>query len=118
MSSNAIRAVEMRVHDGRGDRRKIQRPRYDSIRTLWSTVCIWPGDFQAGGILMAERQRPTGKRERIDTTPDRAGGSRFIRRDAQGRFTKDQVDVGRSIAADRRTKAKHHAPKGQKDRGD
>jgi hypothetical protein len=58
-----------------------------------------------------------GKRERIDTTPDRAGGSRFIRRDAQGRFTSEQVD-GPSVAAERRTKAKHHAPKGQKNRGD
>jgi hypothetical protein len=67
---------------------------------------------------MAERHRPTGKRERIDTTPDRAGGSRFIQRAAQGRFTSDQVDVGRSLAADRRTTVKHHAPNGQKDRGD
>ena len=58
------------------------------------------------------------KRERIDTTPDAPGGSRFIRRDANGRFTSDQVDVGRSLAADRRQKAKHSAPKGQKDRGD
>jgi hypothetical protein len=61
---------------------------------------------------------PTGKRERIDTTPDKPGGSRFIRRDAQGRFTSDQVDVGRSLAADRRQKAKHSAPKGMRDRGD
>jgi hypothetical protein len=60
----------------------------------------------------------TGKRERIDTTPDTPGGSRFIRRDAQGRFTSDQVDVGRSLAADRRQPAKHSAPKGMKDRGD
>ena len=33
-------------------------------------------------------------------------------------FSGDQVDVGRSLAADRRTRAKHRAPKGQKDRGD
>jgi hypothetical protein len=62
--------------------------------------------------------RPTGSRERIDTTPDRPGGSRFIRRDASGRFTSDQVDAGRSVAADRRTQAQHSAHKGQKDRGD
>jgi hypothetical protein len=67
---------------------------------------------------MAEKSRPTGKRERIDTTPGKPGGSRYIRRDAQGRFTSDQVDVGRSQAADRRQQAKHRAPKGQKDRGD
>jgi hypothetical protein len=67
---------------------------------------------------MPTNNRPTGKRERIDTTPGREGGSRYIRRDAQGRFTSDQVDTGRSLAADRRQRAKHSAPKGQKDRGD
>ncbi len=35
-----------------------------------------------------------------------AGGSRFIRRDAQGRFTSDQVDIGRSLAADKRRRQK------------
>jgi hypothetical protein len=67
---------------------------------------------------MATRNHPTGARERIDTQPGKPGGARFIRRDAQGRFTSDQVDVGRSLAADRSRKAKHHAPGGQKDRGD
>jgi len=67
---------------------------------------------------MAEQHRPTGKRELIDTMPGKPGGSRYIRRDEQGRFTSDQVDVGRSQAADRRQKAEHKAPKGQKDRGD
>ena len=58
------------------------------------------------------------KRERIDTTPGQAGGSRFVRRDGAGQFTKDQVNAGKSIAQDRRVKAKNAAPKGQKDRGD
>jgi hypothetical protein len=62
--------------------------------------------------------KPQGKRERIDTTPGKPGGSRYIRRDSEGQFTEDQVDVGRSLAADRRQKAKHSAPKGMKDRGD
>ena len=43
---------------------------------------------------------------------------RYIRRDAQGRFTTDQVEVGKSLAADRRTKSQTVAPKGQGDRGD
>jgi hypothetical protein len=68
-------------------------------------------------MLMAEH-RPTGKRERIDTTPGKEGGARFVRRDEHGHFTSDQVDVGRSLAADRRRAAKNKAPKGQKDRGD
>ena len=52
-------------------------------------------------------------RELIDTGIDK----RFVRRDEQGQF-KESVDVGRSLAADRRHKAKHDAPKGQGDRGD
>jgi len=47
-----------------------------------------------------------------------AGDSRYIRRDEKGHFTPEQVDVGKSLAEDRRKKAKHHAPKGEKDRGD
>ena len=46
------------------------------------------------------------------------GDKRFVRRDDQGRFTKDQVDVGRSLAADRRQHAKTKAPRGHGDRGD
>jgi hypothetical protein len=47
-----------------------------------------------------------------------AGDRRYARRDEQGQFTEDQVAVGKSLAADRRTKAKTVAPKGQGDRGD
>ena len=52
-------------------------------------------------------------RELIDTGTDK----RFVRRDDQGRF-KESDDVGRSLAADQRQKAKHTAKKGQGDRGD
>ena len=68
--------------------------------------------------MARESRSPSGARERIDPTPDHPGGSRYIRRDEQGRFTEDQVSVGRSIAQDRQRDAKHKAPKGQKDRGD
>lgn len=44
--------------------------------------------------------------------------ARYIRRDEQGQFTSDQVNVGRSLAADRRTKAKTTAKPGQGDKGD
>jgi hypothetical protein len=46
------------------------------------------------------------------------GDKRYIRRNAEGQFTDQQVDVGRSLAADRRSKAKTVVPKGQGDRGD
>jgi hypothetical protein len=55
------------------------------------------------------------KRELIEPN---AGDKRFVRRDAAGKFTEDQVDVGRSLAADRRSASKKAAPKGQGDKGD
>ena len=62
--------------------------------------------------------RGQGKRQRVDTTPGKAGGSRFMRRDEKGRFTSYQVDTGRSVAQDRRRHAEHSAGKGMNDRGD
>jgi hypothetical protein len=55
------------------------------------------------------------KRELIEPHP---GDKRYVRRDSEGQFTKDQVDLGKSLVADRRTKSKTMAPKGQGDRGD
>ena len=46
------------------------------------------------------------------------GDKRYARRDEQGHFTTDQVNAGKSVANDRRTKAKTVVPKGQGDRGD
>jgi hypothetical protein len=46
------------------------------------------------------------------------GDKRYIRRNEQGQFTEKQVDVGKSLAADRRSHSKTVAPKGQGDRGD
>lgn len=45
------------------------------------------------------------------------GDKRYIRRDPQGRIKKE-VDVGRSLAADRRSHSKTVAKPGQGDRGD
>ena len=45
------------------------------------------------------------------------GDKRFVRR-KKGKFTKSQDDVGRSLASDRRKKAKKVATKGEGDRGD
>ena len=54
------------------------------------------------------------KRTLIEPNP---GDKRYVRRDAKGQF-KDVVDVGRSLAADRRSKSKTKVKKGQGDRGD
>jgi hypothetical protein len=45
------------------------------------------------------------------------GDARYIRRDAKGRI-KESDDVGKSLAADRRVKAKTVSKPGQGDRGD
>jgi hypothetical protein len=52
-----------------------------------------------------------GKRELIDTD------KRYVKRNQDGTF-KDSVDVGRSLAADRRSKSKTVAKAGYGDQGD
>ena len=52
------------------------------------------------------------------TVQPHKGDKRYIRRDAEGQFTENQVNVGKSLVADRRSKAKTVVPKGQGDRGD
>ena len=54
------------------------------------------------------------KRELIEPHKD---DKRYVRRDENGQF-KNEVDVGRSLAADRRQKAKTESKPGQGDRGD
>jgi hypothetical protein len=54
-----------------------------------------------------------GKRELIDTGTDK----RYVKRNPDGTF-KESVDVGRSLAADRRSKSKSVAKSGYGDQGD
>jgi hypothetical protein len=53
------------------------------------------------------------KRELIDTGTDK----RYVRRNAKGQFS-ESVDVGRSLAADVKRKARTSVKAGQGDRGD
>jgi hypothetical protein len=53
------------------------------------------------------------KRELINTGTDK----RFVRRNSKGQF-KESDDVGRSLAGDRRKKAKTKVKAGQGDKGD
>lgn len=52
-------------------------------------------------------------RETVDTGTDK----RYVRRNAKGQF-KESDDVGRSLSADRRKKAKTAAKRGEGDKGD
>lgn len=58
-------------------------------------------------------KKNSSDRELIDTGSDK----RFVRRDSEGQF-KESDDVGKSLAQDRRQKAKTTVPSGQGDRGD
>jgi len=64
--------------------------------------------------MPTKRSRKTNKRTVIQP---RRGDRRYVRRNKAGQFKKE-VNVGRSLAADRRRKAKTKAAKGQGDRGD
>ena len=68
---------------------------------------------KAGSTKKTPTKRKAAKRELIDTGRDK----RYVRRDAQGQF-KESDDVGKSLAQDRRRKAKNTAKSGQGDKGD
>jgi hypothetical protein len=79
--------------------------------SLWIR-CI----FLAARELLLHRnrgKRQMSKRELIDTGTDK----RYVRRDERGQF-KESVDVGRSLSADKRQKAKSVAKPGEGDKGD
>ena len=65
-------------------------------------------------MMPAKTKSKTTKRTLIEP---HTGDKRYVRRNKQGEFKKEVV-VGRSLAADRRSKAKTRVPKGQGDRGD
>ena len=62
---------------------------------------------------MAKKRKKAATRELVDTGRD----NRYVRRGAKGRF-KESDDVGRSISADPRRRAKTRAKPGQGDKGD
>jgi hypothetical protein len=63
--------------------------------------------------MPARKAKATGKRELVNT----GRSKQYVRRNAQGQF-KESTEVGRSLSADRKRKAKTVAKKGQGDRGD
>jgi hypothetical protein len=64
--------------------------------------------------MPSKRSRKTSKRTVIEP---RKGPRRYVRRNKTGQFKKE-VNAGRSLATDRRRKAKTKVAKGQGDRGD
>lgn len=84
----------------------------------WNWTTSWRKDARRASqeeeveANMAKR-KAAQKRELINTASDK----RYVRRGMSGRF-KESDDVGRSLAKDRRRKAKTKARRGQGDRGD
>ena len=60
------------------------------------------------------RRKMQAKRELIDTSSNKL----YVRRNARGTSFAQVVDVGRSLAADRRQHSKRKAKPGEGDRGD
>ncbi len=58
---------------------------------------------------------PERKRERIEP---HEGDQRYVRRDDEGEFTDDQVEVGRSLARDNDQQAENKSKPGHGDTGD
>lgn len=75
------------------------------------------GGSKAGGARGSAKKtaarKGAAKRELIDTSSDK----RFVRRRAAGTF-KESDDVGRSLSADSRKKARTKVKPGQGDKGD
>lgn len=64
--------------------------------------------------MPTKKKSNTSKRTLIEP---HKGDRRYVRRNKKGKFT-TVVDVGRSLAADRKRTAKTKVKKGQGDRGD
>ena len=58
---------------------------------------------------------PDKKRELIEPNE---GDKRYVRRDDEGKFTEDQVDVGRSLSQDQKQHSSTESKPGQGDKGD
>ena len=69
---------------------------------------------KASSKKASSKKRSAAKRELIEPT---AGDKRYVRRDREGMFSK-VVNMGRSLAADRRSTSKTKVKPGQGDKGD
>ena len=70
---------------------------------------------KTAGSRKSSSANKTSKRTLIEP---QKGDRRYVRRNKEGEFTTKQVDVDRSLAADRRRKSKTKVPKDQGDRGE
>lgn len=72
---------------------------------------------KSGGAKKTTARKRASKTSKRTLIEPHKGDRRYVRRNKKGQF-KDEVNVGRSLAADRRRTAKKTVAKGQGDRGD
>ncbi len=72
---------------------------------------------KTGKTTSAKKRTSASKTSKRTVIEPRKGGRRYVRRNKKGEF-KTEVNVGRSLAADRRRKSKTKVAKGQGDRGE
>jgi hypothetical protein len=89
--------------------------RCENLSELRALTCDPTGETALAAKKKATKakRKVAAKRELIDTGTNKL----FVRRNDRGTF-QEVVDVGRSLAADRRQKAKRIAKPGQGDKGD
>src|SRR5437588_12424608 len=85
---------------------KVTRPIHDCM-----AICL-----QRKEIKMPT-QTGTSKTSRRQVIEPKPGDKRYVRRNQEGKFKKE-VDVGRSLSADRRQRSRTQVAKGQGDRGE
>jgi hypothetical protein len=104
--------------DGRGEHLdKLSRLRRQTLRGKYPTANSLRRDLPKknhGKKMATKKKSKTSKRTVIEP---KKGDRRYVRRNKKGEFKKE-VKVGKSLAADRKRKAKTKVEKGQGDRGD
>lgn len=105
--SEVMAASAMRLQGGMGTVSNMAPPKKSTGKSGSSKKAAAPKKATA-----AKKARP---RELIEP---HKGDKRYVRRNAEGEFTKDQVDVGKSLSADARKHSKTVVKKGFGDKGD
>src|ERR1700686_4398590 len=135
IDDDTLDSVRRRMGDVEGQElvKKFARYAKENPAVVLGALCA----LAVGGTVVAERaiRKSAARRDRSATVRRTAkastkrasskrtliephkGDKRYVRRDAKGRL-KESVDVGRSLAADRRRHSKSTAKSGQGDKGD
>ena len=88
-----------------------------ATRKTMSSKKSGPKKTSSRKTTVAKKRTTARKTSKRTVLEPRKGDRRYLRRNKKGEF-KTEVNVGRSLAADRRRQSKTKVPKGQGDRGE